>query len=88
MEKITQEAHYRQRVLKYTAEHGVSTAANRHRLSRKIVHKWIKQYNGTLESLKDQPRTPHHFPRKQTSQEQKLVQRYARKYRGYLLLGV
>jgi len=87
MDKITQEAHFRQRVLRYAAEHGVSASANRHRLSRKTVHKWKKRYDGTLESLKDRPRTPHHFPRKQTAEEEKLVRRYARRYRGDLLLG-
>lgn len=87
MDKIIQESNFRQRMLKYAAKHGVSASANRHRLSRKTVHKWIKQYNGTLESLKDRPRTPHHFPGKQTAEEEKLVRRYARKYRGDLLLG-
>ena len=65
MDKITQEAYFRQRVLKYAAEHGVTASANRHRLSRKTVHKWKKRYDGTLESLKDRPRTPHHFPKRQ-----------------------
>lgn len=87
MNKITQEAYFRQRVLKYVEEHGVTAAANRYRLSRKTVHKWKKRYDGTLESLKDRPRTPHHFPRQQTAEEQQLVKRYAKKYRGDLLLG-
>ena len=87
MDKITQEAYFRQRVLKYAAEHGVTASANRHRLSRKTVHKWKKRYDGTLESLKDRPRTPHHFPKQQKEEEYKLVRRYARKYRGDLLLG-
>lgn len=87
MDKITQEAYFRQRVLKYAEEHGVTAAANRYRLSRKTVHKWKKRYDGTLESLKDRPRTPHHFPRQQTAEEQQLVKRYAKKYRGDLLLG-
>ena len=87
MDKITQEAYFRQRVLKYAAEHGVTASANRYRLSRKTVHKWKGRYDGTLGSLKDRPRTPHHSPRKQTAEEEKLVQRYARKYRGDLLLG-
>ena len=87
MDKITPEAYFRQRVLKYASEHGVAASAHRHRLSRKTVHKWKKRYDGILESLKDRPRTPHHFPGKQTAEEQKLVQRYARKYRGDLLLG-
>ena len=87
MDKITQEAYFRQRVLKYVEEHGVTAAANRYRLSRKTVHKWKKRFDGTLESLKDRPRTPHHFPRQQTAEEQQLVKRYAKKYRGDLLLG-
>ena len=87
MDQITQEAYFRQRVLKYALGHGVTAAANRYRLSRKTVHKWKKRYDGTLESRKDQPCTPHHFPRQQTEEELKLVKRYARKYRGDLLLG-
>lgn len=87
MDKITQEAYFRQRVMKYAEAHGVTASANRHHLSRKTVHKWKKRYDGTLESLKDQPRTPHHFPTQQTRTELKLVKRYARKYRGDLLLG-
>ena len=57
MDKITQEAYFRQRVLKYAAEHGVTASANRYRLSRKTVHKWKGRYDGTLGSLKDRPRT-------------------------------
>ena len=87
MDKIIQESNFRQRMLKYAAEHGVSASANRQRLCRKTMHKWKKRYDGTLESLKDRPRTPHHFPGKQTAEEEKLVRRYARKYRGDLLLG-
>lgn len=87
MNSITQEAWFRQRVLKYAERHGVTEAAIRHHLSRKTVHKWKKRYDGTLESLEDRPRTPHHFPRKQTIQEEKLVRRYARKHRNDLLLG-
>lgn len=87
MDRITQDAWFRQRALKYAKEHGVTEAAIRYHLSRKTVHKWKKRYDGTIESLKDRSRRPHHFPRQQTAEECKLVQRYARKYRGDLLLG-
>lgn len=87
MNMITYEANFRQRVIKYAEAHGVTASANRHHLSRKTVHKWKKRYDGTLESLEDRPRTPHHFPKQQTRAELKLVKRYARKYRGDLLLG-
>lgn len=87
MDKIAQEAYFRQRVIRYAEAHGVTASANRYRISRKTVHKWKNRYDGTLESLKDRPRTPHHIPRRQTEDELKLVQRYGRKYRGDLLLG-
>lgn len=87
MDKITQEACYRQRVLKYAEGHGVTAAAERYRMSRKTVYKWKKRYDGTVESLKDRPRTPHRFPRQQSEAELKLVKRYAKKHRGDLLLG-
>ena len=56
-------------------------------MSRKTVHKWKKRYDGTVESLQDLPRTPHHFPRQQTAAELKLVKRYAKKCKGDPLLG-
>ena len=87
MDRIAQEGYWRQRVIKYAQGYGVTAAANRYKLSRKTVHKWIKRYDGTIESLKDHPRTPHHSPRAQTPGELELVKRYARKYPEDLLLG-
>ena len=87
MDKITQEAYYRQRVIRWAGKHGVTEAANRYRTSRKTVYKWMKRYDGSIESLKDHSRAPKHVPRKQTGAEIQLVKRYARKYLGDLLLG-
>ena len=87
MNKITQEAYNRQRVIKWAKGHGVTAAANRYHMSRKTIHKWLKRYDGSIESLKDRSRRPHHMPRKQSPAEETLVERYARRYRGDLLLG-
>lgn len=87
MERITQEAYFRQRVMKWAEKHGVTSAANRYKISRKTVHKWKKRYDGSIESLKDQSRRPHHMPRKQTEVEIQMVKRYAKKYSKDLLLG-
>ena len=87
MDRITQEAYYRQRVLKYAAKHGVTRAAERYRMSRKTVHKWKRRYDGTVESLKNRSRAPLHSPLKQSDWEIQLVQRYAKKYPRGLLLG-
>ena len=87
MDKITQEAYFRQRVIGYAEQHGVSAAANRYHLSRKTVYKWRKRYDGQIESLKDRSRRPHHSPRKQSEEELHLVQRLSRKYGSDLLLA-
>ena len=88
MDRITQEAYYRQRVLKYAAKHGVTKAAERYRMSRKTVHKWKRRYDGTVESLKNRSRAPLHSPLKQSDWEIQLVQRYAKKYPRDLLLAM
>lgn len=87
MGMVTQEAYFRQRVLNHAAKHGVTAAAIQYHMSRKTVHKWKKRYDGTVESLQDLPRTPHHFPRQQTAAELKLVKRFAKKCKGDPLLG-
>lgn len=87
MDRITQEAYNRQRVIKWARTHGVTAASIRYHVSRKTIYKWLRRYDGSIESLKDHSRRPHHMPRKQSRAEEKLVERYARKYRGDLLLG-
>ena len=63
------------------------TAAIRYKVNRKTVYKWRKRYDGTLESLKERSRAPHHIARKQTEEERAQVMRYAKRYAGDLLLG-
>ena len=87
MERITQEGYWRQQIIKYAQTHGVTAAANRYKQSRKTVYKWKKRYDGTVESLKERSRAPHHSPRAQTAGEVKLVKRYTRKYPDDLLQG-
>jgi len=62
MDIITQNAHYRKRMIGYAKSHSVTEAAIRYKTSRKTVYKWIKRYDGTIDSLKDQshrPKTQH-----------------------------
>ena len=87
MERIAQEAYHRQRAIQYAEKHGVTKASLRYHTSRKTIHKWINRYDGSIESLRDRSRAPHHVPRKQTEAEIRLVKRYARKYPGDMLLG-
>lgn len=87
MDKITQDAQYRQRMMQHLEHHGVEDTANRYHVCRKTVWKWRKRWDGTWESLKDRERKPKHFPRKQSAEECKLVRRLRKKYGSDLLLA-
>ena len=77
--KNTTEAHFRQRLIKYAKQHGVTKAAIRYHLSRKTVHKWLKRYDGTLASLEDRSRRPHNSPKAHTEAETaKIIRRLGR----------
>ena len=62
MDRITQEAYQRQRILKWAEKKRVTAAAIRYKVSRKTVYKWRKRYDGTLESLKERSRAAPHSP--------------------------
>lgn len=87
MNDSKQDAYWRQRMLLYCENHGVTETSIRYRLSRKSIWKWRCRWDGTWESLLDQSRRPRHSPRKQSKSEEKLVKRYGKKYRDDLLLG-
>ena len=54
MNRITQEAHARQRFIEYFLKHGNATeTAIRYKISRKTLYKWLKRYDGTWQSLED-----------------------------------
>lgn len=73
MDIIQQDAHQRQRMIKYMEKHSVTETAIRYKLSRKTVIKWRNRYDGTLESLMDKSRRPRNSPRAQSTEEVKLV---------------
>jgi len=56
-------------------------------MSRKTLWKWEKRYDGSIDSLKDRSRRPHHSPRAQSEIALGLVKRYGKRYRDDLLLG-
>ncbi len=87
MTKITQEAYFRQRMLRYLEHHGVTETAIRYHVSRKTIWKWQKRWDGSLKSLEDQSRRPRTSPRQQTEDERKLVRRLRKKYGSDLLLA-
>lgn len=81
MDRIAQEAHFRQRVMEYYRKHGNATeTANRYHISRKTFYKWYGQWDGTWQSLKDRSRRPHNSPRAHTETKLKRIKRLAKKH--------
>ncbi len=81
MNRITQEAHFRQRVMEYFAKskNGTETAIRYH-ISRKTLYKWWKRWDGTWQSLHDRSRAAHTHPRAITEAELGIVKRLAKKH--------
>ena len=75
MERITQEANHRQRMLEYRKNHTLFETAIRYRTSRKTVVKWWNRWDGTAGSLGNHSRRPHRISRGHSSEELAAVTR-------------
>lgn len=78
MDRVTQEAYHRQRMIEYCKQHGSTKTAIRYKTSRKTVHKWCNRYDGTIESLKDRSHRPKSHPRAHTEAELATIRRMIR----------
>ena len=76
MTSITSDARFRQRVIKYAEKNGVTKAADRYRVSRNSIYRWMKRYDGSWQSLKERSHRPHHHPAEHTQEEYDLIRRY------------
>ena len=73
MNKITQTARYRQSLIEYAKKHGVTKAAIHYRTNRQYIYRWMKRYDGTLQSLEDRSHRPHSHPKQHHPEEIKLI---------------
>ena len=73
---ITQKLKYRKSVIKFSFKYGVTKAAIKFGENRRTIYRWIEKYDGTLESLKDKSRRPHHHPNEHTEEEIKMINDY------------
>ena len=73
---ITQKLKYRKSVIKFSFKYGVTKAAIKFGENRRTIYRWIEKYDGTLESLKDKSRRPHHHPNEHTEEEIKMIKDY------------
>lgn len=73
---ITQKLKYKESVIKFSYRYGVTKAAIRFGECKRTVYRWRERYDGSLESLKDKSRKPHHHPNEHTTEEIKLIRNY------------
>ena len=73
MNTVTQDMMFRQALIKYAEKKGVTKAAIRYKTNRQYVYRWMKRYDGTLQSLADRSHRPHHHPNEHTPEEIKLI---------------
>ncbi len=69
MDKITQSMKYRNSLVKYALEHGVSKASRKYNKSRSYIYFWIKRFDGEITSLAYKSRLPHHHPAAQNAED-------------------
>ena len=75
MNRIAQEAHSRQAVVKLAMKKGKSFAAKKYGVSLSSVKRWCKRYDGTWQSLKERSHRPKSHPRQHTPQEEDLIRK-------------
>lgn len=86
MEKITQSMKYRESLVKHAQSKEVSQAGRKYDKSRSFIYFWLKRYDGTIESLANQSRRPHHHPNQHRQEEIKLIRQYWNKNKDLELM--
>lgn len=73
MASITQDMRYRLSLIRYAEKYGVTKAAVKYKTNRQYIYRWKRRFDGSLESLRERSRRPHHHPNQHTPQEAKLI---------------
>ena len=73
MNSVTQDMKFRQSLLKYSQKYGVTKAAIKYKTNRQYIYRWLRRYDGTIDSLRAKSHRPHHHPKQRTEQELKLI---------------
>ncbi|WP_230975010.1 hypothetical protein [Aminipila luticellarii] len=59
MASITQDMKYRLSLIKYAQRFGLTKAAIRYHHNRQYIYRWLRRYDGSIESLRELSRKPH-----------------------------
>jgi len=60
--------------------HGVKPTARRYRTTPKTIRKWLARFDGTLASLQEHSRRPHHSPRKLSDARERSLVKLKKRY--------
>ena len=87
---ITQRLKYKQSVVKFSYQFGVTVASKKFNENRRTIYRWRKRYDGSLESLKDKSHKPKHHPNEHTEEEIKLIKdfKHNNKETGLVVLWI
>jgi len=66
MTTITQDMRYRLSLINYAEKYGVTKAAVKYKTNRQYIYRWKRRFDGSIESLRDLSRRPHHHPNQHT----------------------
>lgn len=86
MNSITSEAHFRQRVLKYSYKNNVTEASRCFHVCRQAIYEWRAKYDGTWKSLVEKSHRPHHHPNEHTQEEKEMILRRYPKYTDDIMM--
>lgn len=73
MASITQDMKYRLSLIRFAQKYGVTKAAIKYKTNRQYIYRWRRRYDGTIESLRERSRRPHHHPNQHTPEEIALI---------------
>ena len=81
---------YRLSLIKFAQKYGVSMAARRYHTNRQYIYRWLRRYDGTIESLRELSRRPHSHKNQHTENELKLIRDMRRRnpHAGLVVLWV
>lgn len=86
MNSIASEAHFRQRVLKYSYKNSVTEASRRFHVCRQAIYEWRAKYDGTWKSLMEKSHRPHHHPNEHTQEEKEMILRRYPRYKEDMMM--
>lgn len=73
MASITQDMKFRLSLIRYAEKYGVTNAAIKYKTNRQYIYRWKRRFDGSMDSLRDRSRRPHHHPNQHTPEEIKLI---------------